>query len=213
MQRKNAFTLIELLVVVAIIAVLVALLLPALANAREIAKSTVCSNQLRHMGSAVYIYAQENADSFPTFRLTYTFDGWDDWRKQIVMAEAVSRGLTQPDHYLDYYHCPSEPSFKMPGSTYTLSYGCNCHLGFSDPSGYYVPKMTQVNDPTKTIMLFDYIPWGNGGWHGINVWSPQALLVDFRHINKTKVNFVACDGHTGSQEGFFRGDQLLPKAN
>jgi prepilin-type N-terminal cleavage/methylation domain-containing protein len=213
MRNKNAFTLIELLVVIAIIAVLVAMLLPALAKSRELARSTMCGNQLRHMGSAVYIYAQENADSFPPFRLTYDYQTWNDWRQQIVKAEAVSNGVSQLNDYLDYYHCPSNPATKMKDSVYTLSYGCNCHLGLSDPSGYYVSKMTEVNDPTKTVMLFDYIPWGNGGWHGINVWSPQPLLVAFRHINNTKVNFVSCDGHIGSQGVFFGSDQLLPKAN
>jgi prepilin-type N-terminal cleavage/methylation domain-containing protein len=214
MRRKNAFTLIELLVVVAIIAVLIALLLPSLTMSREMARSTVCSSQLRHMGSAVYIYAQENTDSFPTFRLTYNPYGWDDWRKQIAMAEAVSSRVTCPDNYPDYYHCPSHPEIKTPSNyAYWMSYGCNCHIGLSDSSGYYVAKMTQVNDPTKTVMLFDYIPCGNGGWHGINVWSPQQYLLAFRHINEIKVNFVLCDGHTDSQKGFFRGDQLLPKAN
>ncbi len=214
MRKKMAFTLIELLVVVAIIAVLVAMLLPALAKSRELARSTVCGNQLRQMGSAVYIYAQENADSFPPFRLTYNFNTWNDWRKQIASAETVASGLTLPQHYPDYFHCPSHPGINTPlNVAYWMSYGCNCHIGLSDPSGYYVAKMTQVDDPTKTVMLFDFNPYNVGGWHGINVWAPQALLVDFRHLNNTKVNFVLCDGHVGSQKGLFRSDQLLPKTN
>ena len=210
MRRRNGFTLIELLVVVAIIAVLVALLLPGLAMSREMARSTVCGNQLRHMGSGVYLYAQENTDSFPTFRLTYNPYGWDDWRRQIATAE----GGAYPDNYPDFYHCPSDPEVKTPSNWfYWISYGCNCHLGLTDPSGYYVAKMTQVNDPTKTIMLFDFKPHNSGGWHGINLWSPQSLLVNFRHLNRTKVNFVCCDGHTGSQKGLFGSNQLNAKAN
>ncbi len=58
MKRKNAFTLIELLVVVAIIAVLVALLLPAISKTREIARRTICASNLRMIGVGYMSYAQ-----------------------------------------------------------------------------------------------------------------------------------------------------------
>jgi prepilin-type N-terminal cleavage/methylation domain-containing protein len=65
-RRKNyAFTLIELLVVVAIIAVLIAMLLPALSSARDMAKRRVCGSQLHQIGMASLMYAQENNDRFP----------------------------------------------------------------------------------------------------------------------------------------------------
>jgi prepilin-type N-terminal cleavage/methylation domain-containing protein len=62
---KKGFTLIELLVVVAIIAVLVALLLPALSQAREHAKRVVCSNNLRYIGTRLMMYAQDYNDRYP----------------------------------------------------------------------------------------------------------------------------------------------------
>jgi len=64
-HQFRAFTLIELLVVVAIIAVLVALLLPAMSEAREMAKRSTCGSQLRQMGLGVEMYANESAGKFP----------------------------------------------------------------------------------------------------------------------------------------------------
>src|SRR5271154_5271246 len=59
-HRKNAFTLIELLVVVAIIALLVAILLPSLGKARENARVTVCGTHLRQIAAANLMYADQN---------------------------------------------------------------------------------------------------------------------------------------------------------
>ncbi len=66
MAKRKGFTLIELLVVVAIIALLVSILLPAIGRVRELAKRVQCSTQLRAIGTSIVLYQNQNRDSNPT---------------------------------------------------------------------------------------------------------------------------------------------------
>src|SRR5438477_4281226 len=65
--RDWAFTLIELLVVIAIIAILAAMLLPALARAKQAAQMTKCRNNLHQIGIGLHLYVDENRETFPPF--------------------------------------------------------------------------------------------------------------------------------------------------
>jgi len=139
---RNAFTLIELLVVIAIIAILAALLLPALAAAKEKGRQTACINNVRQQTLAVILYADENSDFLPPTAYNDANGNEVDWPSLL-------------DPFLNYvvkiHLCPSDLNSR------TNSYGLN-ELTFVDLTDPNPPKLTRLaafNSTSTTIMQGD----------------------------------------------------------
>jgi prepilin-type N-terminal cleavage/methylation domain-containing protein/prepilin-type processing-associated H-X9-DG protein len=170
-RGRPAFTLIELLVVIAIIAILAAILFPVFAQAREKARQSACLSNMKQIGTATMMYAQDHDDFLP-YGYEYTWPGqkelywWQDLCRPYVKNETV-------------YTCPSASPHilwtdrRPPGLPKPLvkDYICNAqggsyattgHKEWVGANGPFINNwsnpsrsLAEIEDTAGTIAIFD----------------------------------------------------------
>jgi prepilin-type processing-associated H-X9-DG protein/prepilin-type N-terminal cleavage/methylation domain-containing protein len=188
----GAFTLIELLVVIAVIAILAALLLPALSRAKENARATQCLSQMRQLGLAVQLYADENQEEFPRSQHSAFAHGQLTWGRALA-TQLGSTATTWTNLLSAVYHCPSDRR-NTP-----WSYGLNVYFELGPDDDYEGKPQTwrrvaSVPNPAATVVFAE----NNSSADHImpNFWTAAADAVDVAtNRHGQRANYAFADGH------------------
>lgn len=208
--QRAAFTLVELLVVIGIIAILAALLLPALSHSKAMARRIQCLGNLRQMTVAAHIYTNDNSDSYP---IAYFWDSDNnvDYSWDLTTYEDSGRVvpglLWEGRGNVQIQQCPSFNgganwlADPYTGYNYNTSY-----IGHGQYEDIFRPaKSSDVKHPDKTVIFGDgqyaggadkfmRAPFPNSGDE--NFWGRNSGTQGFRHQNRSNAAF--CDGHAES---------------
>jgi len=216
-MKRWAFTLVELLVVIGIIALLLAILLPALGRARSVGIATRCMGTLKDMGLAVETYHAANDDRFPLSQAHGGYQPGTAW---------IDTLLPHTQSKLSY-RCPADYSESFDERDLTkrrvTSYGINVFMGpLQDewfpgnpsgipPFGYIVAS--RIRDCSQRIYVCELAErdadgdpiypdhvhpemWGTNPETGHGGADPQYSVALSRHVKRA--NYVYADGHAAS---------------
>ena len=149
---KRQFTLIELLVVIAIIAILAAMLLPALSAARERARGSNCSGNLKNIGIWQNMYADVNNDFYsPAYWQTANGGDNEHWAGRLI--KQVS-GIDNGKEAAKIFYCPSLPTSPQDGSVYAApSYGMRLY----NADIVNTPNRNWFDDPSMAAYTHDSV--------------------------------------------------------
>jgi prepilin-type N-terminal cleavage/methylation domain-containing protein/prepilin-type processing-associated H-X9-DG protein len=183
-KRTQGFTLIELLVVIAIIAILAAMLLPALSKAREKARTISCMSNAKQVELAELMYCDDNKE-------TVVFYKWRGCVNPIAASDRWDALFLRYVSDANVYKCPSE-------ATMLLGLGANTYhvhtcpvINLPGPA----PSMSKFTAPSQTMSFADSgIPADSGDVTCVVCYPSYAYTyIPVRHNNSINCSFL--DGH------------------
>ena len=193
------FTLIELLVVIAIIAILASMLLPALAKAKEVAKSIACVSNLKQIGTIAAFYSNDyDGFALPSCYFTGVGSNYDYWTEGVYKAGYI--GLPYKEKVLV---CPSEPIIPTGAVRNCGHYGVNHTINTLTGVGttgagvnWKGKRIEAFKKPDQVFLMMDQ-GFGTDTANAVRVYSPtigdSLGWPSLRHNNGS--NFLYFDGH------------------
>lgn len=206
--KVRGFTLVELLVVISIIALLLAVLLPALKAARDQAKAITCASRLSQSGLALNLYAQTYSECLPP--IVRQFTGEPELVLWQVRLRPFIPGGKQGRTY-EIVHCPSIALEIAQCST--MTYGMNGLYETFDPQGGLIKSRLKARVPGQVILVADSISKDRGKlmrwphpYYGMSIMLvpesykkalyPTHGEIELRH--RKAANILYMDGHVVS---------------